>query len=584
MPNVFALPVEHSARGSCTASNVCAASWRRSKFIVIMATRGDLTAIRSALLLSCSVALAVYLVQRRRRANASTEPTPHPKEPKPRIHASDASATAAAQRHEALCNHLALSIGMDHARRLVSSLREPPRTTTIRVNLPRASRADARVALQGSLPPTLHAALQDHPTLDDMLCLPLSGPHARPLLPKLVAVDRACAEAVLRGADVFAPGVLGCSADIEAGDTVSVVTVDPMVTDMETSRGAKLVPSDAHTPSAWVHVGNGISDLGRRDLFPRHDSDYVAVTGVAVRMGGRKYDGAALSGACEGVCFLQNAPSALAVHLLDPQPGDRVLDMCCAPGGKTTHIAQMMWWRAMEQGRVGTSRDEAGVQSGVYSGVQSSVQSSVFTNDVAAADDPNIHIGCVVALDRSKARLSSVDALAARLGVGPIVKCVHLDATKTAKQLATRLADRRYTPPYDRVLLDPPCSALGQRPRLALTASVDELRSCGRYQKRLVECAAELLAPGGLLVYSTCTLSAEENENVVAYALRECGVRLRLRPIPARYAGLGGRGWAGCGLSEEECTMVVRFDPSTGEGDGSIGFFVACLERVDEVG
>lgn len=127
------------------------------------------------------------------------------------------------------------------------------------------------------------------------------------------------------------------------------------------------------------------------------------------------------------------------------------------------------------------------------------------------------------------------------------------------------------------MLLDPPCSALGQRPRLTLTATVEELRQCAEYQKRLLDAAASLVAVGGILVYSTCTLSAEENEEIVAYALRGCAVPLRLLPPPARLR-LGSVGWAGCGLSRDECERVQRFDPSKDET--SIGFFVAKFERV----
>jgi 16S rRNA C967 or C1407 C5-methylase (RsmB/RsmF family) len=97
---------------------------------------------------------------------------------------------------------------------------------------------------------------------------------------------------------------------------------------------------------------------------------------------------------------------------------------------------------------------------------------------------------------------------------------------------------------------------------------------CGAWTER----AACDMQVGGTLVYSTCTLSAEENEGVVAYALRGCDVRLALVPPHDERLRLGTPGWRGCGLSEEECSMVQRFDPSTDEA--SIGFFVAKFERL----
>ena len=85
----------------------------------------------------------------------------------------------------------------------------------------------------------------------------------------------------------------------------------------------------------------------------------------------------------------------------------------------------------------------------------------------------------------------------------------------------------------------------------------------------------------GILCYSTCTLSAEENEGVVAYALRGCPVRLRL-VLPPERLRLGGAGWAGCGLHDDERVLVQRFDPSDEHSGGanSIGFFIAQLQRV----
>ena len=121
---------------------------------------------------------------------------------------------------------------------------------------------------------------------------------------------------------------------------------------------------------------------------------------------------------------------------------------------------------------------------------------------------------------------------------------------------------------------------LGQRPRLVLTATLEELASSGEYQMRLLDAAAALLRPGGTLVYSTCTVSAEENERVVEHALRRCPVALRLAPPPPRLL-LGGPGWAGCGLSEAERHAVQRFDPGSPQGAGCIGFFVAKLVRVE---
>ena len=445
-------------------------------------------------------------------------------------------ATSAAQHAAALRTHFAAVVGDLKAESLLLALRTPPSLTTVRVNIGRTSVDEARAALSHSL----RTQLQPHPSLDDVLCLHLTGPHTHPLLSKIVAVDRGCAEAVLRGADIFAPGIRGCSADLMAGEDVSIVCVDPLVSSREVHRGEKLRREAVSGGAGWLHVGNGRANYGRRDLFPpgQHASQAAASSSdtAAVSMTARVYDGPSLNGVLPESLFLQNLPSALAVHLLDPQPGELIVDLCSAPGGKTTHAAALLRHRSK-----------------------------------------GIDAGRVIAIDRSKARLASVGTLAERLGVADLIELVHMDATRVHGDKNAKLKLRGSV---DRVLLDPPCSALGIRPRLALTQTVDELKSCAAYQKRLLESAVALLRPGGTLLYSTCTISVEENERVIEHALRGQQVaKLRLVPPPERLR-LGGAGWAGGGLTDAECSMVQRFDPSTASGEATIGFFVARLERV----
>jgi 16S rRNA (cytosine967-C5)-methyltransferase len=160
-----------------------------------------------------------------------------------------------------------------------------------------------------------------------------------------------------------------------------------------------------------------------------------------------------------GELMPQARASMLVAHVVDPRPGERVLDLCCAPGAKTTHLAALM------------------------------------RND-----------GEVVAVDDDAKRVPSVRANCERLGV----TCVD-----------TRVGDARcpeFGDGFDRVLIDPPCSDLGtlqSRPDVRWRkqpALIDELQVI---QEAIFEAGARALRPGGRLVYSTCTISAEENERQV---------------------------------------------------------------------
>lgn len=133
---------------------------------------------------------------------------------------------------------------------------------------------------------------------------------------------------------------------------------------------------------------------------------------------------------------------------------------------------------------------------------------------------------------------------------------------------------------FDRVLLDAPCSALGLRPRLfAGEETVESLGNHAKYQKRMFDQAVQLVRPGGVIVYSTCTINPGENEGLVRYALDT----YKFLSLASQHPRVGGPGLVGgCQLSngytEEwlrpgEEDLVQRFDPSSALD--TIGFFIA---------
>lgn len=167
-----------------------------------------------------------------------------------------------------------------------------------------------------------------------------------------------------------------------------------------------------------------------------------------------------LPGFGDGLVSVQDAAGQQAAALLAPEPGHRVLDLCAAPGGKTCHILET---------------------------------------------EPTV---AVVALDHEAGRLERVRENLTRLG---------LDAELVAGD-GTRPADWWDGQPFDRVLLDAPCSATGvirRHPDIKLLRQPDDIAALQATQRRLLDAAWSVLAPGGILVYATCSVLAQENDGVI---------------------------------------------------------------------
>ncbi len=168
-----------------------------------------------------------------------------------------------------------------------------------------------------------------------------------------------------------------------------------------------------------------------------------------------------------GLFYVQEPSAMCAAPLLEVKPGERVLDLCSAPGGKGTQLAQAM-------------RGE-----GIL----------VLNEKIA---------------DRAKILLQNVE----RMG---IVNAVVTNADPS--ELSERLEGY-----FDKVLVDAPCSGEGMLRKEAAAAenwSLSNVEMCAARQKKILESAAKLVTPGGMLVYSTCTFSEEEDERNVEWFVRE---------------------------------------------------------------
>ena len=135
------------------------------------------------------------------------------------------------------------------------------------------------------------------------------------------------------------------------------------------------------------------------------------------------------------------------------------------------------------------------------------------------------------------------------------------DGEKDSKNNSLFLPIKSFYPnSFDRIVLDPPCSALGLRPKLQLsTANLDELQSqLPNFQKLFVKNAISLLKPGGIMTYSTCTINIAENECMVKHVLDTYSDCMMLVDVGI---SVGNYGLENSGLSDKERGMVRRFDP-----------------------
>ena len=162
-----------------------------------------------------------------------------------------------------------------------------------------------------------------------------------------------------------------------------------------------------------------------------------------------------------GLCQVQDESSMTAARLLNPQPGEFVIDCCAAPGGKSTHLAELMQNR-----------------------------------------------GRIIAADIYETKLNHVKQNAERLGI-KIIEPLLIDA---------RNIGEKFFEQADKVLVDAPCSGLGvlrRKADLRWKKNPDELKALPALQSEILSSASKTLKRGGILVYSTCTITRCENEDVI---------------------------------------------------------------------
>ncbi|XP_010542521.1 PREDICTED: uncharacterized protein LOC104815694 [Tarenaya hassleriana] len=188
----------------------------------------------------------------------------------------------------------------------------------------------------------------------------------------------------------------------------------------------------------------------------------------------------------EGICSVQDESAGLVVSVVDPQPGESIMDGCAAPGGKTLYMASRLKGRGM-----------------------------------------------VYAIDVNKGRLRILRETAKSHQVDALITTIHSDLRVFAETNDVQ---------YDKVLLDTPCSGLGvlsKRADLRWNRKLEDLEELTKLQDELLDSASKLVKPGGVLVYSTCSIDPEENEERISMFLQrhpEFRVDPAGRFIPSSFA------------------------------------------------
>ncbi|WP_448578113.1 PUA domain-containing protein [Thermosphaera sp.] len=214
----------------------------------------------------------------------------------------------------------------------------------------------------------------------------------------------------------------------------------------------------------------------------------------------------------KGLVYPQGLPAMITTIFLNPRESELIVDLNASPGGKTGHVIQYTRGRSR-----------------------------------------------VLAFDRNEPKIqvlkSNLERLGLTVNVIPIPydsRYVHLDFNLNGR--------------VDKVLVDPPCSNLGVRPKLEFDKTLSNVLNNASYQKQFLKTAHSLLKKGGILAYSTCTLTLKENEEIVSYAVRELG-----------FESVEAETWfSRCDKIYFENIVAYRFHPLNNDMPG---YFIALLRK-----
>jgi 16S rRNA (cytosine967-C5)-methyltransferase len=364
----------------------------------------------------------------------------------------------------------------DETEKVLESLREPVRTYYVRCNTHKIHPDSLMSSLQKK-----GLEVAQNSAIPEAIGINVKGPYEIETPQNEIIVEKKTAESVLQGAHVYAPGIIKCGS-MRIGDEVSI-----------TSELGEVVA-----------VGKAVMSATEVLTFKK---------GLAIAVSSRRFQGPQIRELDEfsrGFLYPQSLVSMLTTCVLDPRPGETIVDMNCSPGGKLSHISQRM-------------RNE----------------------------------GKIYGFDRNARKIQQTREIVTTLGCENVALAIH---------------DSRYIPEdfpgleADRVLIDPPCSALGLRPKAYDFTTQQRIDNLASYQKQFVKAASEIVRPGGTIVYSVCTFTLEECEEVVDFAVNACNLRVTNQ---TPFLGSVGSPEVPSGA------LCQRFHPHIHE----IGYFIARFQR-----
>ena len=370
----------------------------------------------------------------------------------------------------------AVEIFGDEAQATLQSLAEPVHTYYPRCNTLKISPDELISLLRGK-----GLEINQLEALSEAIGIGVKGPFEITPTKSRVIVDKRTAESVLQGANVYAPGIVNCES-MRMGNQVTIISeIGEIVAVGEACMNA--------TDVLTFKKGLAVSVTRRRFHSPQiRELDEFS----------------------KGFLYPQSMAAMVTARVLDPKPDETIVDMNCAPGGKLSHMSQLM----RNQGRI-------------------------------------------LGFDRNPRKLRQTRDTVTKLGCKNVVLAIH-----DSRYLSDDFPDLK----SDRVLIDPPCSALGLRPKAFEYTRKEKIEHLAAYQKQFVKAASQIVTHGGIVVYSVCTFTLEECEKVVEFAVQECELNLVEQNPRVGGTGLG---------TFPNASLCQRFHPDRHE----IGYFIAKFVR-----